>query len=670
MTTASPHEVLPLPSVVRGLERAARLGGVVTLAVGVLVLVGWTFDIAVLRNVHPSLPAMKANAALAFVLAGAALAVRQGWLSRVLSAVVSLIGVLTLVEVIPDIDLGIDELLFSDDADISAPGRMSPVTAITLVLIGGALGLIDVRFRKVHFPAEWFALAATAFSVVALLGSLYGVAYLEIGSYEAMAVHPAVTLVICSLAILCARPTRGVMFVVVSDGPGGALARRLLPAAFLVPAITGAILQAGDRAGWFDAEHATALFAATSIVCFTALTWWTASVLRRIDVARREAERAVQVSQAQLRQAQKMEAVGQLAGGIAHDFNNMLSVILGYGHLLTRHVPKTDPKSVYVDEMVLAGNRAAELTRQLLAFSRRQVLQPSPIDLEEVIANMSNMLRRVIGENVELEIITRAPDHVFVDPSQLEQVILNLVVNARDAMPEGGRITVTTSNVDLDAAFVAGHLGTQRGHQVVISVRDTGEGMDSATRAQIFEPFFTTKALGKGTGLGLATVLGIVEQSGGAIVVDSELGAGTTFSIYLPSHAPPFETPKAVPITPVVQHGTETILVVEDDEQVRKLTREVLRTHGYTVLEANNPGEAILICEQHRDEIHLMLTDVVMPRMSGRQLAERLAPLRPAMRIVFMSGYTDLKIDTTLAFLHKPIVPVVLLAKLREVLDT
>jgi len=542
--------------------------------------------------------------------------------------------------------------------DVLAPGRMSPVTAITFVCIGGALGLLDVRFRKIHFPAEWLALAAAALSVLALLGSLYGVAYLEIGSYEAMALHPAAALVICSLAILCARPTRGVMFVVVSDGPGGALARRLLPAAFLVPAITGAVLQAGDRAGWFDVEHATALFAASSIVCFTALTWWTASVLRRVDVARREAERAVHVSQAQLRQAQKMEAVGQLAGGIAHDFNNMLSVILGYGHLLTRHVPKTDPKVVYVDEMVLAGNRAAELTRQLLAFSRRQVLQPTAVDLEDAIARMSNMLRRVIGENVELEIIARATDHVFVDPSQLEQVILNLVVNARDAMPEGGRITITTSNV-----------GTEPGHQVVMTVRDTGEGMDSATQAQIFEPFFTTKALGKGTGLGLATVLGIVEQSGGTIVVDSELGVGTAFSIYLPSHAPPLDAPRPAPTTPIAQHGTETILLVEDDEQVRNLTRELLRTHGYTVLEANNPGEAILISEQHRDEIHLILTDVVMPRMSGRQLAERLTHLRPTMRVVFMSGYTDLTINAELAFLHKPLVPTVLLATLREVLD-
>jgi len=322
------------------------------------------------------------------------------------------------------------------------------------------------------------------------------------------------------------------MHVVASDGPGGALARRLLPAAVLVPAITGGILQAGARAGWFDLEHQTAMFAASSIVCFAALTWWTASVLGRVDIARRGAERAVQVSQAQLRQAQKMEAVGQLAGGIAHDFNNMLSVILGYGHLLSRHVPKTDPKAVYVDEMVVAGNRAAELTRQLLAFSRRQVLQPSVLDLDEAITQSSNMLRRVIGEHIELEIVTgNATDHVSVDPTQLEQVILNLVVNARDAMPEGGRITITTANADLGEAFVARHLGTKIGRHVVMTVRDTGAGMNEDTLAQIFEPFFTTKALGKGTGLGLATVLGIVEQSGGAIVVDSKPGLGTTFEI-------------------------------------------------------------------------------------------------------------------------------------------
>jgi signal transduction histidine kinase len=452
--------------------------------------------------------------------------------------------------------------------------------------------------------------------------------------------------------------------VVASEGTGGTLARRLLPAAILVPAAIGALVILGEQTALFDAAHETALFAATSIVCFTALTWWTASRLQRIDIARRRAERGAAETKRnadeQLVRSQRLESVGRLAGGIAHDFNNLLTVIITYGHLLQRRAEVPDAK---LGEMVRAAQRAGELTRQLLALSRRQVLQPTVLDLGELLDTMTDMLRRAIGEDVELAITKRAPiAPIYVDAGQIEQVILNLVVNARDAMPQGGRIAIALATAD---------------SHVRLTVRDSGVGMDPATLAQIFEPYFTTKDAAKGTGLGLPTALGIVEQSGGTIRVTSEPGDGTTFEVRLPVHAgstrePPVSTPAIAPAStaPV----TETVLLVEDDEQVRKIIGTVLREHGYTVIEAPTPGDALLIAEQN-PTIDLLLTDVVMPRMGGRLLAERIHQLAPAARVLFMSGHTDDAIlrhgieSSAVAFIEKPIEPVTLLAKLREILD-
>jgi two-component system, cell cycle sensor histidine kinase and response regulator CckA len=381
--------------------------------------------------------------------------------------------------------------------------------------------------------------------------------------------------------------------------------------------------------------------------------------------------------EAQLRQASKMDAIGQLAAGVAHDFNNLLSVIMGYSEMLVADLPEADPVRADLSEITAAGLRAVELTRQLLAFSRQQVLQPQLVDLGEIVNGMEKMLGRLIGADVEL-CTTAAPGlaRILVDPGQMEQIVMNLSVNSRDAMPGGGKLSIETAEIDLDATFAAEHVGVSPGPHILLTVSDTGAGMDKATLARVFEPFFTTKEVGKGTGLGLATVFGIVRQSGGTIWVDSEPGKGTKFELYFPAADRSLVArPAVLSADPNKLHGSETILLVEDEESVRTLARAILRKHGYDVLEAQNGGDALLLCEQHAAAIHLLLTDVVMPRMNGPQLAERLRSLRPEMRVLFMSGYTDDAVvrgrirDAAVDFLQKPITPQTLARKVRGVLD-
>ncbi|OGG56641.1 MAG: hypothetical protein A3F84_08440 [Candidatus Handelsmanbacteria bacterium RIFCSPLOWO2_12_FULL_64_10] len=378
----------------------------------------------------------------------------------------------------------------------------------------------------------------------------------------------------------------------------------------------------------------------------------------------------------QLRQAQKMEAVGRLAGGIAHDFNNLLQVIMGFSEFLLTRLAPGDPSRREVEEIYKAGERAASLTRQLLAFGRRQVLRPKALDLNALVSDMGRMLRRLISEDVDLVTVLRPGlGRVKADPGQIEQVIVNLAVNARDAMSEGGKLTVETENVSLDEAYVREHPDASPGLHVRLTVSDTGCGIDPEIRPHLFEPFFTTKEAGKGTGLGLATVYWIVTQSGGHISVASEPGEGSTFSIYLPRAEDPAEAAPSADATVELPRGSETLLLVEDDELVRNLVGMILRRCGYAVLEASDGQEALRVSGCHPGPVHLMVADVVMPRMNGHELAQRLTPLRPEMKVLYISGYAndaDVRQDALEGDIHllqKPFTPEVLARRVREVMD-
>jgi PAS domain S-box-containing protein len=378
----------------------------------------------------------------------------------------------------------------------------------------------------------------------------------------------------------------------------------------------------------------------------------------------------------QLRQSQKMEAVGQLAGGVAHDFNNLLTVINGCGDLLLDDLRPDDPHRHLIAEMRKAGERAAALTRQLLAFGRKQVLAPKVLDLNGVVSEMGKLLRRTIGEDIELVLHLQpglAP--VRADPGQMEQVILNLAVNARDAMPQGGRLVIQTGNAEATESYARSHAGVAVGSYVLLEMRDSGCGMSPDVKARIFEPFFTTKGIGKGTGLGLSVVHGVVSQSGGHIEVASEPGSGTSFRIYLPRSEPNGQSTPSDAEVKVAPRGSETVLLVEDEEAVRDVNHRILVRGGYAVLEARDGKEAVRVAARHRGSIHLLVADVVMPRMGGRQLAEYLSALHPEMKVLYVSGYPDDAVvghgiwEGEVHFLQKPFSPSILARKVREVLD-
>ena len=393
---------------------------------------------------------------------------------------------------------------------------------------------------------------------------------------------------------------------------------------------------------------------------------------RRVEERTAEREHLAE----QLLQSQKLEAIGQLAGGVAHDFNNLLTVVMGYSQLALRQLLPNDPLRLNIEVITTASDRAASLTRQLLAFSRKQIMRPKVLDLNTIIVELERMLRRIIPENITIRtILQQEPGNVRADPSQIERVIMNLAVNASDAMPKGGKLTIETASRSLDETNARQQHDVPPGRYVMLTIEDTGVGIDRQMQQHIFEPFFTTKEVGKGTGLGLSTVYGIVKQSGGNIVVHSEPGTGTTFRIYLPrvdedaSENKRHESPTDLP------RGTERILLVEDNEMVRGLVRQVLEASGYQVLEAANGSAARLICEQNTEAIQLLLTDVVMPEMSGREVADLLAPLHPEMRVLYMSGYAENVIaregvlEEGINFIQKPFSSEALTLKVRDLLD-
>ncbi len=387
-----------------------------------------------------------------------------------------------------------------------------------------------------------------------------------------------------------------------------------------------------------------------------------------VDVRERKAV------EAQLMHAQKMEAVGMLAGGIAHDFNNLLTIISGYSQMMLAGMAQAHPERNGVEQILKASERAADLTRQLLAFSRRQVAQPKVLNLNAILDGMSTMLRRLIGEHIDLKIDSGLDiGSVRADTGQLDQLVMNLVVNARDAMSRGGMLLIETRNVELDESYAREHLTVRAGRYVMLSVTDTGIGMDEKTRMQVFDPFFTTKGEGHGTGLGMSTVYGIIKQGGGAVDIYSELGKGTVVKIYFPRVDEAAQAEDDLEVKPT--GGRETILVVEDEEAVRKLVRATLERHGYHVLVAPSGAQALLRTKEHPGKIDLLITDMVMPEMSGRDVSRRIRRLRKDIAVLYMSGYTDLSLQHTgklsrgMQFLQKPFTPTVLVRKVREMLD-
>ncbi len=662
--------------------RLTRAGAAVILAVAGSVLIGWMFDVGFLKSMLPGYIEMKANTAVAFGLAGAGvlLLTRKSLgrfdksITALFSLLVILIGAATIFEYIGHADLGIDQLLFRDRLQIEFPGRLAPVTAVNFVISGCALLLLSGPQQRWKW-AQILGAGTTVSALLAIIGYSYGVPLLYGSShYTSMALHTGVSFLFLGMVILGCRPTVGFMTLVSSSHRGGWLLRRLLPAAILVPFLLGGFfIRLTSLLG--NVRLAIASIIVCQIILFVVLSWWLTYRLDRSEEERVTTKQALSRSEEMLRQAQKMEAMGQLAGGVAHDFNNLLSVILGYGDLLISS-PETSPDSRrQLEKIVHAGESAASLTRQLLAFSRQQLLQPKVLSLNHVVTKMDGILHRLVMDNIHLSVALSAThDTVEVDQGQVEQILVNLVVNASDAMPKGGMIEVRTCTAEVHPER-ARKFGGAPGDYVQLSVTDTGSGIPPEVLDRIFEPFFTTKPMGKGTGLGLATVHGIVKQSGGFVEVESKRGVGSTFHIWLPLvKRAQGGTAAAKPQSSTLARG-ETILVAEDAETLRELMCGVLRDRGYKVLEASDGLQAEEFCRHHPEPIHLLVTDLIMPFVSGRDLMEVTASMRRDMKVLVMSGYTNDTIaqqgilKSEIAFMHKPFVMSDLVSRVREVLD-
>jgi len=713
--------------VVAAFRRIPPASAAVAVALGSLALLGWYLDSNVLKSVLTGRVAMNPTTAVGLILAGIALLIlhrsqqggRISLVGSLCSAAVLLIGSLKLIEYFVDWHSGIDRILFAERLDTQGgpmPNRMAPNTALTFVLVGLALGSMSIgaMFRRSLF--KHLALPPLTISMLAVTGYAYGMRpFYGVASHIPMALNTSVAFLALSVGILLSYPERGLTAVFTRSDLGGAMARRLFPVTVGTLLALGWLRTHMGRMGLYDAEVGVQVSVFVSSIIVGFVIWTTAHSLSRADterlhatellkvahddLERRVEERTVELTQAnraleremvdrqrteealrksegQFRQSQKMEAIGRLAGGVAHDFNNMLTAILGHCQLMRMRFPGESPALKDAEEIEKAGQRAAGLTRQLLAFSRQQVLQPKVLNLNDLVNDMDRMLRRLIGADIDLLTV---PDMsigtIKADPGQVEQVLMNLVVNSRDAMPNGGKITIETSEVDLDEIYARSHPGLRPGRYVLLAVSDTGCGMDAETRAHVFEPFYTTKGAGKGTGLGLSTVYGIVKQSDGYVDVYSELGQGASFKVYFPRANAAVE--KARTGWPVggAPRGTETVLLVEDEDLVRAVVRKSLELYGYHVVTAQDGREALDTLEAGTQRFDLIITDVMLPRMRGPELAERASQLGRDLRVLFISGYTDKTIvhrgllTAGAAYLQKPFTPDTLARKVREVLD-
>ncbi len=761
-------------------QRWGTATGTAVIAVGIAVLCGWFLDIGVLRSVLPTWPSMKPNTAVLFVLLGLALCAtdRPRWRRQRtgLIAFASAIVISTLVEYVLAVNLHVDELLHRDVTNpvgTAVPGRMATTTALAFLAIAASLELGGRASRRSETASQVLAAGALGLAVVSLAGYLYTVPQLYGLSDALMAIHTCLLFVILSIGVLFLRPRVGLMATVSAGDAGGHLARRLLPAAILIPLALAWVRWPGERAGLFGTQLGLAIFAVSNMAVFAVLVFVTARSVSALDEARRSAtarlletrdrelvgasmlaaivessadaiigktldgvitswnagaaqmygysadeivgrplsllvppdrtgdiavilervahgsrvehyetlrvckdgtvlEVAMTVSpirdaagtiigastvardmsehnraeaerrelEGRLHQSERLESVGQLAGGIAHDFNNLLGVIMNYAAFVIEQTEDMPEVRADATEIQSAAERAARLTKQLLIFARREEIQLEPIELNAVVAGMENLLSRSLGEHLDLVVRSeRDLPTIHADRGQIEQVLVNLVVNARDAMPTGGTLTIETTTTDLDVGYARMHPDVEPGRYATLTVSDTGTGMSADVASHIFEPFFTTKAKGEGTGLGLATVYGIVHEAGGDVRVSSTEGIGTTFRVDLradadaakPSHAPdPARTSHG--------HG-ETILVVEDEPAMLELTSRILQHNGYHVLTAATYEQAVGVATDH--DFQLLLTDSIMPKMPGHEVTDLILEQRPDRAVLYMSGYSE-----------------------------
>lgn len=650
---------------------------------GLLALLGWLLNVEALQRIYPGLPTMKANTAITLLIAAAGVVLlrpetmgrRRRALGWACAAVVALSGLAALSEDAFGWSLGIDQLLFRDDHSVAgtAPGRMAVNTAMGFGFVGVALLTLNWEAMRRVRIAEVLAVLAGAIGFFGFAGHVYGARTLQSGfakNFAPIALPTAVAVTLLAAAIV-AR-TRGPLAVLVgSPGPGGVLIRRLLVPTVAVLLIFGWLKKEGERHGILVGLGAT-VYVPLAAVVTAALAVGVARSLNRTDAKRAVAEQRAEESEARMRQAEKMDAIGSLTAGIAHDFNNVLLVIRGYSDLLLKQMGdgELQQNALKIDQ---AAEHAAELTHQLLAFSRQQVLRPQLTDLNSAVEESLLVLRRTIGEDIEVKCDLDPTLHsTMIDRAQLRQVIYNLALNARDAMPTGGTLAIHTANAEFDESFVRSHPESTVGSHVLLQITDSGLGMDEKTQAKVFDPFFTTKD--EGTGLGLATVYGVVRQSGGYIWLYSEPGIGTIFKIYLPATSTIATAPSPEPSLQALE-GEGAILVVEDDEMVRALVTRVLESYGYKVYAASSPREVLSLSEEELRSFDLLMTDIVMPGMGGRELAENLSAVHPSMRLLFTSGYPEdvtIRNDITqrrVHFIEKPYLPSELADTIQKILS-
>jgi signal transduction histidine kinase/CheY-like chemotaxis protein len=679
-----------VPRFLHAHEVVSKLLASILVLLGIGVLAGWVFQIEILKTFLPGYISMKGNTASGFLSAGVCLLIANSnmggrrpmrYLAMACATLVFLIGALTLGEYLFKIDFRIDELLFRDAVQFPYPGRLAPITALNFCI--GGLALVTCLFsRRLAVVSQLLALASGLSALLAIVGYAYGVPLLY-GSfrYTSMAFHTGVGFLVLTLAVLCLQCDQGLMSVVTREDRAGWLARRLIPAAVIVPCLLGALfLDLSPMLG--DIRLTIAAIVLSQSFIFVVLIWTLTFAnqhselkLRIAENAREEIQMALSKSENLLRQSQKMEAVGRLSAGIAHDFNNILAVVVGFSELLLLRGPQLAPdQRNKIERIKQAGESAAGLTRQLLAFSRQQLIKPSVLDFNDLVSRLEEILRRLIREDVEVS-VSLDPNcaNVFADQGQMEQVLMNLAVNGSDAMPSGGKLRIATESVHVGEPLAA-MFAVEPGKYVRLSVSDTGSGMSPEIKAHIFEPFYTTKSVGKGTGLGLATVYGIVQQSGGFLEVETAVGQGSVFRVYFPE-TDRSRTDNAAPTKPHRVIGQQTVMVVEDQAALRDLLGETLKIHGYNVLIAEDGAEALAISRNSNCSIDVLLTDIIMPGMNGRELAERIRDSHPQTLTIFMSGYTSDIIEQqdvagdSFGFIEKPFSSIDLARKISEALE-